>query len=115
MLRPMKPPPKLSWLNYRAVLLAALAFALALLAVAFSFLSKAEPTQPGVIEKVIDGDTIKALSLTIRLIGYDAPEAASHARSETERNLAHRATTRLRQIIAAGGLDLALVPCNCRP
>jgi endonuclease YncB( thermonuclease family) len=59
--------------------------------------ASAEPIQPGLIN-VVDGDTIKANGKTIRLIGFDAPEAGSHARCEAERDLAHRATTRLAEI-----------------
>jgi len=74
----------------------------------------AEPIEPSAIE-VIDGDIIRANGRTIRLIGFDAPETGSHARCESERTLAAKATFRLRQLVSAGGLDLRLVPCACRP
>lgn len=74
----------------------------------------AEPVSPGSI-RVVDGDTIEAMSRTIRLVGFDTPEAGLRARCESERTLSARATFRLRQLIAGGGLDLALVPCQCRP
>jgi endonuclease YncB( thermonuclease family) len=74
----------------------------------------AEPIHPGAIQ-VIDGDTISANGKTVRLVGFDTPEPERLARCEAERTLAARATSRLGQIVAGGGLDLALVPCSCRP
>ena len=88
----------------------AVAFMLLLVATA----ATAEPIAPGAV-RVIDGDTIEALGRTIRLVGFDTPETGSQARCEGERSLASRATFRLRQLVTAGGLDLALVPCACRP
>jgi len=73
----------------------------------------AEPIGPGAIE-VIDGDTIRAHGRTVRLVGFDAPEAGLHARCESERALAAKATFRLRQLVSMGGLDLELIPCSCR-
>jgi endonuclease YncB( thermonuclease family) len=72
-----------------------------------------EPIEPRAIE-VIDGDTIRANGRTVRLVGFDAPEAGYHARCESERALAAKATFRLRQLVSRGGLDLQLVPCACR-
>jgi endonuclease YncB( thermonuclease family) len=74
----------------------------------------AEPIAPGAIE-VIDGDTILAHGRSVRLVGFDAPESGLRAQCESERALAAKATFRLRQLISAGGLDLDLVPCACRP
>jgi endonuclease YncB( thermonuclease family) len=62
----------------------------------------AEPIVPGAIE-VIDGDTIRANGRTIRLVGFDAPESGFHARCESERTLAAKATFRLRQLVTGGG------------
>ena len=76
-------------------------------------IATADPITPGAIE-VIDGDTIRAQGRTVRLVGFDAPEAGLHARCESERTLAARATFRLRQLINGGGLDLELIPCSCR-
>jgi endonuclease YncB( thermonuclease family) len=73
----------------------------------------AEPIAPGAIE-VIDGDTIRANGRTVRLVGFDAPETGLHARCESERALAAKATFRLRQLVSSGGLDLELIPCSCR-
>ena len=70
----------------------------------------AEPIAPGSI-KVVDGDTVSVRGKLVRLIGFDTPEAGSHASYESERTIAARATFRLRQIIAGGGLDLSLLPC----
>jgi endonuclease YncB( thermonuclease family) len=70
--------------------------------------------EPGAIE-AIDGDTIRANGQTVRLVGFDAPEAGNHARCESERTLAARATFRLRQLVSVGGLELQLIACSCRP
>jgi endonuclease YncB( thermonuclease family) len=74
--------------------------------------SAAEPIAPGAIE-VIDGDTIRADGRTVRLVGFDAPEAGYHAQCESERTPAAKATFRLRQLVSGGGLDLQLLPCAC--
>ena len=76
-------------------------------------IATADPIAPGAIE-VIDGDTIRANGRTVRLVGFDTPEIGLHARCESERALAAKATFRLRQLVSAGGLDLTLVPCSCR-
>jgi hypothetical protein len=47
--------------------------------------------------------------------GFDAPESGFRAQCESERALAAKATFRLRQLVSAGGLDLELIPCSCRP
>ena len=52
--------------------------------------------------------------VTYRLVGFDAPEQGSRAKCSGEAALAERATSRLRSIVAAGGLDLARVACACR-
>jgi endonuclease YncB( thermonuclease family) len=76
--------------------------------------ARAEPIAPGAIH-VIDGDTIAVGPERYRLVGFDAPEAASRARCPAERALAAQATQRLRRLVAAGGLDLTEVDCRCRP
>ena len=63
--------------------------------------------------QVLDGDTIAAQGKTVRLVGFDTPEAGMNAMCEAERTLAARATAKLRQFIAGGGLDLTLVRCSC--
>jgi endonuclease YncB( thermonuclease family) len=65
--------------------------------------------------QVIDGDTVRANGHVYRLVGYDAPESGLKARCESERTLAARATSRLRQIVVAGKLRLERVPCACPP
>jgi endonuclease YncB( thermonuclease family) len=77
--------------------------------VAFSFIflvqaTQAEPVARGAIE-VMDGDSIRVGAKEIRLVGFDTPEGGINARCERERVLAAKATSRLRQIIAGGGLD----------
>ena len=74
--------------------------------------ARAEPIPSGAIQ-VIDGDTISARGQTIRLVGFDAPEAGMNAQCGAERTLAARATVKLRQLVAGGGLDLSLVRCSC--
>ena len=64
---------------------------------------------------VIDGDTITARGRIVRLAGFDAPETGNRARCQRERELADQATTRLKSLIANGGLDLRMVPCACQP
>jgi endonuclease YncB( thermonuclease family) len=74
----------------------------------------AEPITPGAIT-VTDGDTIRAHGRAVRLVGFDTPEMGNRALCEGERSLGARASMRLRQLVAAGGLDLTLIPCNCPP
>src|SRR5262245_30061845 len=62
---------------------------------------------------VIDADTIRANGQVYRLVGFDTPESGLQAKCEAERKLAARATSRLRQIVAAGGLRFQRVPCAC--
>jgi endonuclease YncB( thermonuclease family) len=73
----------------------------------------ASPIEPGAIE-IVDGDTIRARGDVYRLVGFDTPESGLQARCEAERALAARATFRLRQLVAGGGLRLERVPCACR-
>jgi endonuclease YncB( thermonuclease family) len=92
--------------------IAALSLALALSCIAV--IAAADPIEPGAIE-VVDGDTIivRGQSRHTRLLGFDTPETGFAARCSAERALAAKATQRLRQIIAEGGLDLTIVPCAC--
>jgi endonuclease YncB( thermonuclease family) len=73
-----------------------------------------EPIPSGAVQ-VIDGDTIRVRGQTVRLVGFDTPEPGSNARCEGERNLAAGATSRLRTLVARGGLDLQIVRCSCPP
>jgi endonuclease YncB( thermonuclease family) len=86
---------------------------LACLLVAIASIAQAEPIASGAIQ-VIDGDTIRAGGRLVRLVGFDTPEPESQAHCESERTLAARATFRLRQLVAGGGLDLSLIPCSCK-
>ena len=88
--------------------IATLAYVVALIASS----AAAEPIATGAIQ-VIDGDTISSRGQTVRLVGFDTPEAGMNAMCEAERNLAARATSKLRQLVAGGGLDLTLVRCSC--
>ena len=85
----------------------------ALLTFAVLGLASAEPIDPGGF-RVLDGDTVAVAGVTYRLIGFDTPEQGSRAKCAGEAALAERATSRLRAIVAAGGLDLARVACACR-
>jgi endonuclease YncB( thermonuclease family) len=75
-------------------------------------IANASPLSSGQVE-VLDGDTIRIVGETFRLVGFDAPETY-RAQCASERELGNRATFRLRQLVADGGLDLERVPCSCR-
>jgi endonuclease YncB( thermonuclease family) len=64
---------------------------------------------------VLDGDTVRLNGTTYRLVGFDTPETGANARCESEKFLADRATGRLREIVAGGGIELRRVPCACAP
>jgi endonuclease YncB( thermonuclease family) len=74
-------------------------------------IANAAPLSSGQVE-VLDGDTIRAAGETFRLVGFDAPETY-RARCPSERELGNRATFRLRQLVASGGLDLERIACSC--
>jgi endonuclease YncB( thermonuclease family) len=78
--------------------------------------SAADPIAPASVT-VIDGDTIRLDDgqPNIRLVGLDAPETGSRAQCPSEQALGNKATMRLRQLVAGGGLDLQKVDCACRP
>ena len=73
-----------------------------------------KPLAPGQVD-IIDGDTVRIDGQPYRLVGFDTPENGLTARCQRERDLAARATLRLRQIVAKGGLQLERVPCACQP
>jgi endonuclease YncB( thermonuclease family) len=63
---------------------------------------------------VIDGDTISlAGKPNVRLVGCNAPETGRQARCSRERDLAQRATIRLRELVANGPVQLTYVRCSC--
>lgn len=76
--------------------------------------ASAAPVTPSTV-RVIDGDTVAMGRDHYRLVGFDAPERGDRAQCPAERELADRATARLRQLIATGGADLREVKCSCRP
>lgn len=79
-----------------------------------SALAHAAPIDAGEI-RVIDGDTIAVGDAHYRLVGFDTPERGNRARCAAEREQATVASRRLRQIVAAGGLDLTETVCSCKP
>ena len=93
-------------IDHRAII--AIGLALAFLVVP----ALADAIAPGAVQ-VLDSDTIEARGETVRLVGVDTPESGINARCEGERNLAARATVRLRALVAGGGLDLQIVRCSC--
>jgi endonuclease YncB( thermonuclease family) len=87
---------------------------IALIAIALAGLLgalRADPIEARAIT-VVDGDTIRVEGETFRLVGFDAPETY-RAQCASERDLGNRATFRLRQLIAAGGIDLEPIECSC--
>jgi endonuclease YncB( thermonuclease family) len=86
--------------------------ALACLLLLIAANASADPVASGAIQ-VIDADTITAGGKTVGLVGFDTPEADMYANCESERSLAAKAALKLRQLVAGGGLDLALVQCSC--
>jgi endonuclease YncB( thermonuclease family) len=85
---------------------------LALILALGTSIANGSPLNFGQVE-VLDGDTIRIAGETFRLVGFDAPETF-RAQCPSERELGNRATFRLRQLVAAGGIDLERVPCACR-
>ncbi|MFB6458641.1 thermonuclease family protein [Bradyrhizobium tunisiense] len=75
---------------------------------------RAEPITAAEIV-VVDGDTIDAHGQRYRMIGYDTPEVATSRRKvgADEKAVALLAKERLGELIHAGSLDLAEVPCSC--
>src|SRR5476651_911334 len=63
--------------------------------------------------QIIDGDTIRIDGTTYRLVGFDTPEMGNGARCARERDLAERATNRLRQIVSGGNLGFQRIACSC--
>ena len=78
--------------------------------------ARSEPIAAGAAQ-VVDGDTIRVRvrGQIVQLVGFNTPESGIDARCEGERNLAARATSRLRALVAGGGLDLQIVRCSCQP
>jgi len=66
--------------------------------------------------RVIDGDTIRVdrARPDVRLVPFNAPETR-RPKCEAERDLGGKATRRLRDLVAAGGLELEYVRCACAP
>jgi endonuclease YncB( thermonuclease family) len=62
---------------------------------------------------VIDGDTVRFGGTTFRLVGFDTPERGERAPCDRERELAEKAASRLRALIAGGELALQPAACAC--
>jgi endonuclease YncB( thermonuclease family) len=65
--------------------------------------------------QVIDGDTIRHQGVTVRLVGFNAPETGQRAACEVERRLGEQATRRLRELVRSGALSFQFVACSCPP
>jgi endonuclease YncB( thermonuclease family) len=61
---------------------------------------------------VTDGDTIRLDGRAVRLVGFNSPETY-RAACEREQQLGDLATRRLQQLVAAGNVDFAAIPCSC--
>jgi hypothetical protein len=96
------------WFLRRGRVLVALAIGLAVLIAGVTFLMEGRI-------RVLDGDTVRYQSRTVRLVGFDTPETGDRARCEHERTLGARATSRLRELVTTRSADLTLVPCACPP
>ena len=60
--------------------------ALSCLLLLIAMTARADPIASGAIQ-VIDGDTISTRDQTVRLVGFDTPEAGMNATCEAERTL----------------------------
>lgn len=72
----------------------------------------AEPIAPADV-RVVDGDTIAVGTLRYRLVGFDTPELHGRGWCRVAEPKARAARERLREIVAAGRLDLTEVACTC--
>jgi endonuclease YncB( thermonuclease family) len=70
------------------------------------------PTGPDLT--VVDGDTVRSGGATYRLVGFDTPERGDRALCDRERQLAERATARLKSLLVTGEPKLERVACACR-
>lgn len=72
-------------------------------------------TVPAGSIQVIDGDTIRHKGVTVRLVGFNAPETGQRAACEAERTLGYQATRRLSELVRTGTLEFNFVACSCPP
>jgi endonuclease YncB( thermonuclease family) len=76
---------------------------------------RAQPSVSSAAIQIIDGDTIRYGGVTVRLVGFNAPETGQRALCEAERRLGQQATRRLRELVRAGSLSFDYVACSCPP
>jgi endonuclease YncB( thermonuclease family) len=79
---------------------------------ALALLAAAPPARPDVPVRVIDGDTIAAQGVTIRVIGLDAPEMRGQCPAEMR--LARIAKARMQQLLAGGASAAAATATAAR-